>query len=170
MRPVSSPRPSEGLRLVGCDSGDLAEAVADGGEVFPVSEDEEDGVVSGDGPQDFVPFGVVDGDCDGLGSAGEGVEDEEVVGAVDVDEEGGEEAREGGSRVDDIGGDRVDGAAVGVLHLDESELADVAGDGPLRDIEPFVEEQLAEDFLRGHLPGADEVQDRGLPLGLGGHV
>jgi hypothetical protein len=150
-------------------AGEVAEALDDGGEVFPVAEDEEDGVVAGDGAEDLVPLLVVDADGEGLCAAGEGAEDEKIVDALGIDEEGGHEAGEGRCGVDDVGRDGVGVDAVGVGGLDEAELLDVTGEGALSDVEAAGQEEFTESLLGGDAVAADQVEDGHLPLELGAH-
>ncbi len=52
-----------------------------------VGADDEDGVVAGEGADDFGPLFVVERGGDGLGSADGGEDDEEVLGLADLEAE-----------------------------------------------------------------------------------
>ena len=61
---------------------------------------------------------------------------------------------------------RVDQPPVVAADLDEPELGDVARDGRLHRVEPFVAQRLDDVALRRELPLADEPEDRPLPFEL----
>ena len=86
-------------------------------------------------------------DGDGLGAAGEGLEDEEVAGAFRADVEGGEESLQARCLVPRLRGQRVVGAPIGIRHLEQTELADVAGEGRLRHVEVVMGQRFPELLL-----------------------
>jgi hypothetical protein len=148
------------------EAGETLKALADGREVAGFAEDDEDGIVAGEGADDLGPFLPIEGDGDGLGAAGQGLEEEQVADAIGAEIERGEEPREGGGRIGDVGGDHVGGSTLVVGHLDEAELADIPGKSGLGDLEAACGEELPEDLLAGHAVLADDVEDFGMPLGL----
>ena len=58
------------------------------------------------------------------------------------------------------------GAALGIVHFDELELTDVAGERRLGDIEIAAGEQLSELLLAGDAVALDELAYGGVALGL----
>ena len=67
-----------------------------------------------------------------------------------------------------LGGGGVVGATVRGGDLGESQLPDIARQRGLGDIEPFRPQQLPELLLARDAGVADDLQDRGVPLGLHG--
>src|SRR5690606_9212327 len=59
-------------------------------------------------------------------------------------------------------------AAVLVRHLDQAQLADVAGERGLGDLESSLGETFAQDFLRGDALDPDQVENGCVSLGLHG--
>ena len=92
-------------------------------------------------------------------------DDEAAVRGLDAD---GVPAHRSTDRAQPIGvarpGRRVDQPAARGAHLDEPELGDVARDGRLDDVVPFVPERLDELGLRRERPVLDEPEDRCLPF------
>lgn len=152
-----------------CGAGGVFEAGADGVEGVGGAEDDEDGVIAGDGAEDLVPFLAVESDGQGLSATGEGMDDDEVVDAFGGEEEGGCEALEAGGLVGGVGGHVVGGVAVGSGLFDEAEGADVAGEGALADVEALVCEEVAELVLGPDGVVPDELEDGGVAAGPGGH-
>src|SRR5690606_25058474 len=138
-------------------AGALLEAFLDGGQVAGVAEDDEDGVVAGEGAEDLGPFLPVDGLGDGLSAADHGLDDEEVAGAFGAEEEGGQETCERRGGVPGLGRQGVVGAALGVVDLDEAELSDVARQGGLCDVEAARLEQLAQLLLTADAVSLNEL-------------
>src|SRR5690606_28088351 len=116
--------------------------------------------------EDFGPLLPVDGFGDGLGATDHGLDDEEVAGALGAEVEGGQKAGECGSVVPRFRRQRVVCAALRVMDLDEAQLADVAGEGRLRDIEAARLEELAKLFLASDPVSLDQLTDRCVPLRL----
>jgi hypothetical protein len=142
------------LDNVGLDSG--AEAFGGAG----VGADEEDGVVAGDGADDFVPLLLVDGGGDGLRAAHSGEDDEEVLGLADFEAEVFEDVLDAGEVVFFV--DVGQGIAAGTFH--ELELVDVAGERGLRGVDAFSCELAAEVVLVGDGGLAEKVFDRVVAL------
>src|SRR5690606_31143148 len=88
-------------------AGQLFDALLDQGELRGVAQDEEDGVVAGEGAEDFRPFLPVERLGDGLCATGEGADHEQVSGSFRADVERGQEAGEGRRLVPALGGQRV---------------------------------------------------------------
>lgn len=56
---------------------------------------------------------------------------------------------------------------LGIRHLDEAELTDVAREGSLRDVDAAGGEELPQVLLTGDAVRGDELADRGVTFGLG---
>jgi hypothetical protein len=138
---------------------------AEGGGLGYVGADDEDGVVSGDGADDLGPALVVDAGGYGGGSSGAGDEDDEVESLFGFE---GEVLKD----VLDVEGvygygGLLLGEAISARPFGEVELAHVAREGGLRDVEAAAGELEAEFILAGDA-GSDEVADGGLSFGLHG--
>ena len=132
--------------------GEIAvEAGFEGFGLLVVGADDEDGVVAGDGADDLGPVFVVDAGRYGLGAAGGGDEDEEVQGEAGLEAEVAEHLGDAGHVVFRFAGGR--GVAGGAL--DEAQLAGVAGEGGLGDVDAAGSEFEAQIVLAGDV-GFDE--------------
>jgi hypothetical protein len=145
---------------------DFLDAALDVGHAVGVPDDDEDGVVAGDGAEDLRPLFPVEGFGDGLGAAGEGSDDEEVAGAFGGDEESGKEPVEGRRVVPGFWWQGVEVAAFCVGHLEEAEFAEVPGEGGLADVEAADSEEFAELLLAGHPVALDDFADGGVAHSL----
>jgi hypothetical protein len=145
----------------------LFEAFDDGSEMAGVAEDDEDGVIAGESTEDLGPFFPVDGFGDGLGTSDHGLDEEQVAGAFGAEVEGGKEAVQGGRVVPGFGREGVVGAALGIVDLDETQLANVPGERGLGDVEATGLEELAELFLAGDAMTLNEFADGSVSFRLG---
>ncbi len=158
---VMGPGAGTGLGKVGLDAGLEGLRAAD------VGADDEDGVVAGDGADDFFPAFGVDAGGDGLGTSDDGADDDEVLGLDDGHAEVLKDAGGFGEVVFAVGGK---GVAGGTLH--ELELADVAGERGLGDVEAPGGELatelvlIADGTARGDGGFDQELFDRGMAVGL----
>src|SRR5690606_2596166 len=100
--------------LLRTEAGQLFQLLLDGFQAAGVAEDDEDGVVAGDGAEDLGPLLPVEGLGDGLCAAGEGLDEEEVADAFRADEERGEQALERRALLPGLGRERVVGPALGI--------------------------------------------------------
>jgi hypothetical protein len=130
-----------------CLTSEFLDSLLDGGQLLVLAQDDEDGVIAGEGPEDFGPFFPVEGLGDGLSATGEGADDEQIAGALGADEERGQQSFEGRCAVPGLGRQGVVVTALGIRHLDEAELADVARESGLSDIETAYTELFAKVFL-----------------------
>lgn len=121
-----------------------------------VGADDEDGVVAGEGADDFGPLFVVEGGGDGLGAADGGEDDEEVLGLANLEAEVLKDVADFGQ----LFGFFVDrGEFVAGGAFEELELADVARERGLGDVDAAGGELAAEVVL---------VIDSGRAVGGGG--
>jgi hypothetical protein len=148
-------------------TGDLFEPALDGRELSVLAQDEENGVIAGEGTENLGPFLPIEGLCHGLGAAGKGFDDEQVAGAFGADEKSREEALERWRAVPAFGGRGVVVAALRIRDLDEAEFADVARESGLGHIEAAPAEQFTEVFLAGDAIGLNEFTNGCMPCRFG---
>jgi sirohydrochlorin ferrochelatase len=136
------------------------DALAQVGGLAGVGADDEDGVVSGDGADDFVELFVVERGGDGLGSAHGGDEDEQVLGLADFE---GEVLQDSGDfrQVVFVFGRAFGGKSVAGGTFEEVEFADVARERGLGDVNAPGGELAAQGVL---------VRDRGLDEELANRI
>jgi hypothetical protein len=144
----------------------ILDAALNGGELGGVAEHEQDGVVAGDAAEDFGPLLPVECFGDRLSAAGEGLDDEEVAGPFGADEESGQEPVQRRLVVECFGRERVVETAVGGGDLDESQLADIARERGLGDVEAATVQHLAELFLAADPVRLDQLANDGVSGGL----
>src|SRR5690606_30508091 len=77
-----------------------------------------------------------------------------------------EQAFEGRCLAPIVGRERVVGPAIGVGRLDQAELADIARDGGLGDVESPVHEEFTERLLAGHAVFGQDGEDGGMAVAL----
>src|SRR5690606_7681702 len=142
------------------------DAALDSVEMGGIPEDDEDRVVAGDGAEDFRPFFPVDGLGHGLRAARKSFHQQQVAGALGADEEAVQQALERRRLAPVVRRERVIRPSVGIGRLDQAELADVAGDGGLGDVEPALDQELAEHLLAGDAGFGQDVQDCGMAITL----
>jgi hypothetical protein len=129
------------------DLGQVFQPDEHAGEVFGVAQDDEDGVIASERAHDLGPLFPIErfGDC--LGATGEGTNDDEIAGAFCADIQGREQASDGGSLVPAFRRQSVVGAAFRIRDFNETELANIAREGGLGDVEMPLRKQLAQLFL-----------------------
>jgi len=126
-----------------------------------VGADDEDGVVAGDGADNFFPLFVVHCGSDRLRAAHGGEDDEEVLGLTNFEAEVFEHVGDGREIVFLFIADGK-GVAGGAFH--EFELADVARKCGLGDVDSFASELAAHVVLIGDGGLHQEVFDRVVAL------
>jgi hypothetical protein len=127
-----------------------------------VCADHQDGVVAGDGADDFGPLFVVDGGGDGLRAAGAGDDDDQVFGLTGFEAEVLQHLVDGGLVI--VLFVAVAGEDVTVRALGELELVHVARERGLRDVVTLAGEFIAQLFLAGDRSLHQEVSDCAVPI------
>src|SRR6266516_1389507 len=152
------------LRSVG-EAGKLLEAGLDRTPGALAAGDDQDRVVPRDRPDDLLPARPVDRETQRLRAARRRLDDEQRPHPIHGDEHRGEELlqvrADAGAALERR---RVMGAPVGGGDLGEAKITDIPRQRRLGDGEALPFEQLAQLFLARDPSGADDLENRGVPL------